>query len=352
MATQKEIAVQQDDWEQDPRHDAVGEVLDRLVANDITARGVLPGLYEAACVGEGTTSLTMAAARALSARAEEGRAVLICTGWPSRSWLMEGLTETDGPAGAAYLARFLEQTLGLVPILVVAPGLESFAEAALRGAGLILADVDTALRSKSGAHRAAVAAVQPLTTDPERALAEAEELLDRLDPAAIIAIEMPGANADGEYHNVTARLVPSSLVAKADALVRSATARDILTVGIGDGGNELGMGNIAEAVRRLLPHGDRISPATTVDHLVVGSVSNFGALGVGAALAALHGRPELLRTVDLQRITDRLADAGAIDGLTAYVTANNDGLPPVGTRALVELVATAVEMHLGGWNKG
>ncbi|GIL28170.1 glutamate cyclase domain-containing protein [Actinocatenispora comari] len=330
----------------------LGVAVERLIAADIPSRGVVEQLHQAALEASTGEPLAYAAARALTQRVEPGDRVLICTGWPSRSWLLEGLTETDGPAGAAYLARVLEQALGIVPILVVAPGLEAFARAALGGAGMIVADVATALRSKTGRHRASVAAVQPFTTDPVAAPTAAAQLMAELAPAAVVAIEMPGANADGEYHNITGRLVPTELVAKADAIFANAAASGVLTVGIGDGGNELGMGSIAPAVAKVLTDGDRVAPAQPVDQLVVASVSNFGAVGIAASVAALADRPKILRTVDLQRITDRLADVGAIDGLSSYVDPNNDGLRPRATTALLEVIMTTVEMHLGGWVKG
>lgn len=52
------------------------------------------------------------------------------------------------------------------------------------------------------------------------------------------------------------------------------------------------------------------------------------------------------------RITQRLSDAGAIDGLTSYVDPKNDGASQTATAAFVELLRTAVEMHLAGWEKG
>lgn len=329
----------------------LGEVIDAVIASDFTARGISHELHRAARERLGYP-LAMGAALRLKDRVRRGDPVLICTGWPSRSWLMTGLTETDGPVGAGYFARAVEQCLGAVPILVVEESLVSFAEVALRSAGLIVSDVDTALKSKQGPHNASVGAVVSFTTDWVQSERDARELFDRLEPAAVIAIEMPGANAEQEFHNVTARLVPSELVAKADTLMREAARRSVLTIGIGDGGNELGMGFIADAVRSHLPGGDRIAPATDVDVLVVSCISNWGGVGVGAALAAVTGKPGLLRTVDLMRITDRLSDAGAIDGLTSYVDPKNDGTSRATNMAFVELLATAVEMHLNGWEKG
>lgn len=329
----------------------LGEVIDAIVAADITGRGLSHELHAAARARLGYP-LAMGAALGLRDRVRRGDPVLICTGWPSRSWLISGLTETDGPVGAGYLARVIEQCLGAVPLLVVEETLVPFAEVALRSAGLIVADVDTALRSKQGPHNASVAAVVPFTTSWDDAADEARALFDRLSPAAVVGIELPGSNADGEFHNVTARLVPTGLVTKADALMREAAARSALTIGIGDGGNELGMGFVTDAVREHLTGGDRIAPVTDVDVLVVGCISNWAGVGIGAALAALAGKSELLRTVDITRITERLSDAGAIDGLTSYVDPKNDGTSRAATEAFVELLTTAVEMHLSGWEKG
>lgn len=335
----------------DPPWAALGRTIDGLVACDLTGRGICVQLHKAAVERLGGP-LTTGAALALQQRTSPGDVVLIATGWPSRSWLLHGLTETDGPVGAAYLARVLEQALGVVPILVVEESLTRYAEVALRSAGLLVADADTAVRAKRGPYTASVSAVMPFTTDWAAADDEARAVVARLSPTALIAIEMPGANAAGAFHTVTGRVVPSELVAKADALFRQSRAEGILTIGIGDGGNELGMGSLADVVAASLPSGQTVAPTTIVDHLVVGSVSNFGAVGVGAAITAITNRAEILRTIDFIRITERVSDAGAIDGLTSYVDLKNDGVSATATAALVELVTIAVEMRLKGWIKG
>lgn len=329
----------------------LGTAIDNLIATDYTARGLSRRLHAAAHERTGAP-LAMTAALRLREQVGPGDPVVICSGWPSRSWLMRGLTETDGPVGAGYLARVLETSLGCVPLFAVHPDLVAVAEVALRSAGLIVTDIDTAIRGKHGPHRAATAAVLPLPADWDAAATAAAETFDRLRPAGVICIEMPGANADREFHNVTGRTVPSELVGKADAFVLEATARGVLTIGIGDGGNELGMSFVADTVRELLADGPTIAPATPVDLLVVSVVSNYGAVGLAAAVAAITDHADVLRVVDLARITERISDAGAIDGLTAYVDPKNDGLRPAVSAGFVELLATTVEMHLAGWTKG
>lgn len=334
-----------DEWDQ------LGRVIDNLVASDLVGRGICHQLYDAAIHISGSP-LTTGAALALNERITPGKVVFICTGWPSRSWLIKGLTETDGPVGAAYLARTIEQCFGAIPVLIVEESLIGFAETALRAAGLIVADIETALRSKQGQYKASVAAVLPFTTDWNLSHDNARTLLERYSPAAVVTIEIPGANVDGEFHNVTARLVPTELVAKVDAIVDAAREEGILTIGIGDGGNELGMGLVRHAVEQYLPKGATIAPVTIVDHLIVGSISNWAAVGLSAAIAAITNNPDLIRTVDLLRITEKVSDAGAIDGLTAYLDPKNDGVSAATSAAFVELVATSVEMHLKGWKKG
>lgn len=70
------------------------------------------------------------------------------------------------------------------------------------------------------------------------------------------------------------------------------------TIGIGDGGNEIGMGVLpSELVAHDIPNGSLIAATTPADFLIVAGVSNWGAYGLLAALAALRPdrMPHLLR---------------------------------------------------------
>jgi D-glutamate cyclase len=332
------------------KQQSFGRVLDALVSSDIVNRGISHYLYDSARA-KVVFPLTTTAGLAIMKNVKAGDVVLIGTGWPSRSWLMKGITETDGPVGAAYLARFLEECLGVIPIIVTEHHLIRFSEVALRAAGLIVADLETALNSKNGNHKASVASVISFTTDWSESDTAAKDLLNQLQPKAIISIEFPGANTAGQFHTATGRVIPTELVAKLDAIFKAATNSGILTVGIGDGGNEIGMANVADAVTEHLKDGSDILPATPVDYLVVGSVSNFGAAGLAAALAALTNNSHVLQNVSLTRITEKVSDAGAIDGLSAYLDPKNDGVPQIATQALMELITTTVTSYLNGWKK-
>lgn len=71
-----------------------------------------------------------------------------------------------------------------------------------------------------------------------------------------------------------------------------------VTVGIGDGGNEIGMGNLPQdIVERDIPNGAKIAAVTGSTFLLVAGVANWGAYGLLAALAVLRpdAREDLLR---------------------------------------------------------
>lgn len=328
----------------------LGEVVDALISKDFTARGISHELYKQV-YEKRKKPLAMNAALALKERLKPGSRVLIFTGWPSRSWLINGLTETDGPVGAAILARALEEAFDVVPILVMEERLHEFGVAGLRAAGLIVSDLETALKSKPGPPKASVAAVVGFTTDLDAADIEAKRLLEQIRPDALLSIELPGANKDGAYHNVTGRVVPTELVIKADACMKEAAERGILTIGIGDGGNELGMANASEAIVKYIENGDVVAPATPVDYLVVACISNWGALGMAACIAAVSGKEEIFEHIDIVRITEALVWAGAIDGLTAYVDPKNDGTSNKVNAGLTEMLSMSLHMYMNGWDK-
>jgi len=329
----------------------IGESLDKLMSLDLTSRGAVPRLYAAARELH-KEPLTAAAAGALADAIHPGDRVLIITGFPSRSWLIEGLTETDGPVGAAVLARTLEQALGAVPIVVTEQRLREYSVACLRAAGLIVTDLERTLRSKPGPPAAAAAAVIPFTTDGETAPGAAADLLDALAPVAVLAVEMPGRSADGRHYNVTGREIPPHLVARGDALFDEANRRGILTVGIGDGGNELGTGRLASVVAQTVPHGDRVACVVPATVTVAACISNWGAYAVAAAVAAAAKNPDVMGQIEIERIIGRCVDLGAIDGLTARPDSLVDGTPAALNRYIIELMDFVVRQGLTGWIKG
>ncbi len=166
----------------------------------------------------------------------------------------------------------------------------------------------------------------------------AQALLDRYRPALLISIERCGPTKDDRYLNMRG-LDVSDQTARIDALFEG----ELPSVGIGDGGNEIGMGNVAAAVAssgQLVP-----DPCVTrVNKLIIASVSNWGGYGLVAALSSLVGRDLLPSVDDERRLVERTAALGAVDGTTGEADGKVDGFgPEVTAEILTDLHALARE---------
>ena len=108
---------------------------------------------------------------------------------------------------------------------------------------------------------------------------------------------------------------------------------DCPTIAIGDGGNEIGMGNISEELAQL----DIIPSATTCDELLIADVSNWGALGVIAILGYWQ-KADLLATISPRAVLHYLSERGSVDGVSRENTVTEDSLPvEAGEAVLKEL---------------
>jgi hypothetical protein len=213
--------------------------------------------------------------------------VLIGTGFP-----VVDTFETDGPVGAIALYNAFE-ALGAEPVIVCGPPLSDE-----------LADQ----------YR-----VHPLKVGPHESQdQEALTALKELEPELIVSIERPGQAADGKYYNMRGEDI-SPRAACFDSFFHHATCP---TIAIGDGGNEIGMGNIQEALKDL----DIQAAATGCNELVIADVSNWAALGLIAMLDWLTGQ-ELLNKIDSLGVLKFLSERGSVDGVTRENTLTEDGLP-------------------------
>lgn len=269
--------------------------------------------------GRGIASFFVPGGAAAAAQALLGaRRVLIATGFT----VAADTPETDGPPGAAVLGRALRR-LGARVRYVTDPHNVPIVEAALR----ILeepADLEV--------YPAGDGAAAPL--------------LRRERPTHLVAVERSGRAPSGEYMNLRGEPI-TAWNRRIDELFLGSDDRGPgrrprpVTVGVGDGGNEIGMGNVR---RRLLRAGGLIARTASivrVDHLVVAATSNWGAYGVVAALARLSGR-ELLHAPDTERrLIAACVEAGAFDGITRRKEATVDGLSAGAHAAVVELLALA-----------
>ena len=303
---------------------SIAENVDRLINLDISGYGVVAALYEAARALH-DRPLTLLAAQRLHDRLGDGGTFFVTAGWIMPGTYPYG--ETDGPIGAATLGRALGLAYGArMVVLTEAPMIECTA-AACRAAGVsALTEADLAAAPRPPHPGFLHCLIVPLPIDDGEAVAESARLFDTYDPKALIAIEKNGPNRAGRYSMVDGS-DNSDCVAKAARLFEDADRRGVLTVGIGDRGNEIGFGEIAEVPRRLLPFGDDATDTTVVDILVTAAVSNWGASGVAASLAALLGRPEILHDPETEsRMLHRCIEAGALDGFSCRPVPQSDGM--------------------------
>src|SRR6516165_5660384 len=102
----------------------------------------------------------------------------------------------------------------------------------------------------------------------------------------LIAIERVSPGSDGRPHrehgwDMSRETAPLHLLFSAPA-----AKRRWYTIGIGAGGNEIGMGSLPkEIIESGIPNGEVIAATTPVDSLIVAGVSNWGAYGLLAAMA-------------------------------------------------------------------
>jgi hypothetical protein len=301
----------------------LGDTVDRLISvqyfmsgggSALTRKPVTGVLYEPAREKAGAP-LCHLAAKALADNVQRGDAVLITTGLIAPPYM---IAEGDGPIAAATLARAIDVGLDATPIIVCEGVVVKAMEALCQAAGLMPSAPELAV----GTPRKVIVLPFPLADDLGRR--EAIRLLDQFKPKAVVAIEKLSKNAKGIYHNGFGIDV-SSVQAKVDYLFEFARDRGIPTIGVGDGGNEIGTACIADAVRKVVPTGAKcgcpcesgIAAATHADYCVFGSKSNYGGFAIEACLAAGLERPEIFHSeVVARRVHEAGASMGLVDPFT------------------------------------
>lgn len=296
-------------------------MIDHLLALDPGRRGIASFFVKGGAA---------AAARALAG----ARRVLITTGFT----VGDGLPETDGPPGAAALGRALRRLDCQVGYVTDAPTVPVLSAAL----GAIGEPAPIAIFSGDG--------------DPA---AEARRVLTEQAPSHLVSIERPGRTAGGDYLNARGLSV-RPWNAPIDALFLR-PGRRAVTVGVGDGGNEIGCGVIKDAVREIQPFGKDcgcpchggVGTVTECDVLVFAAVSNWGAYGIAAALAGHLGNREVLHDEATElRIVHASVAGGAMDGAYSRLIPYVDGTSDRVQASLITLLHQIVENGLKEYDRG
>ncbi len=220
--------------------------------------------------------------------------------------------ETDGPIGAALLA-FALSAIG-VPTVVLTDDLTFHAaEAAV-----------TASRAD-----APVGYLPPGAAQTDEVVWNRLPVVPLRQTSHVISIERLGPAADGVVRSMrgTDRTAVTGLLHV--LFEQLAWCR----ISVGDGGNEIGMGNLPHnLVASSVPLGEVIHCRVSCDALIVAGCSNWGAFGLLAALAVAKPRwitpilTALEPTMHEMVLSALLTEGPAVDGITRQPTRSVDGL--------------------------
>ncbi|KAJ8792152.1 hypothetical protein J1605_020003 [Eschrichtius robustus] len=104
----------------------------------------------------------------------------------------------------------------------------------------------------------------------------------------LVAIERAGRAADGNYYNTRKRNIKHVVDPIDDLFLAVQKIPGISSPGVSDGGNELGIGKVKEAVKRHIRNGDIIACDVETDFAVIAGVSNWGGYALACALYILN----------------------------------------------------------------
>uniref|UniRef100_A0A8C3LUN3 D-glutamate cyclase, mitochondrial n=1 Tax=Chrysolophus pictus TaxID=9089 RepID=A0A8C3LUN3_CHRPC len=238
------------------------KTLESLIGIDPGNRGILhllrPGELLKACL-----SLSHA------------RSVLVTTGFPTH-FNYEPPEENDGPPGALAIVAMLQALEKDVAIVTDQRAMDLNKKIIKEAVqiGVLKEPVPLLSYQRECADSALTFLCE--NGDPRRT---------RFDH--LIAIERAGMAADGNYYNAR-KVNIKHLVDPIDELFLAAqTIPGITTTGVGDGGNELGMGKVKDAVKKHIKNGDVIACDVAADFAVVAGVSNWGGYAIACALYVL-----------------------------------------------------------------
>uniref|UniRef100_A0A8C1FZ94 D-glutamate cyclase, mitochondrial n=1 Tax=Cyprinus carpio TaxID=7962 RepID=A0A8C1FZ94_CYPCA len=202
--------------------------------------------------------------------------VLITTGFPTH-YMHNPPEETDGPPGAIAMAAMLQALRKEVVIVTD--------ERALEMNQHIMRDA-----VEKGVIKTAVPVISFQSNGPDSAL---QFLCHDGDPSKprfdhLVAIERSGRATDGNYYNMRGVNIKHLVDPIDDLFTTASTIAGITTTGIGDGGNELGMGKVKAAVKAYMPNGNLIACDVAADFAITAGVSNWGGYAVACALYVLN----------------------------------------------------------------
>ena len=304
------------------------ENLDRLVRVKMRPRGmstfyqISDFVYD---IAKGPNPISMDIAVALDP--SQPQKIGLFTGASSPDHYPNG--ENDGPLGTIVLANALRQ-LGHHITIYIDPQLRPIIDALMNYYGQMY----------------------PVTTlnidSPDKNLEAASGL------NVAIAVEKAGSNPNGHLQSITGTTRDGTR-AKVDEIFNQVQKQGGITISCADGHNEIGFGKVYNAVAQAAPWtteckcecGEGVMSNTSVDHLYVTAISNWGAYAVVAALALFNSDPGLMHTEKAERDIEQLAlDYDVRDGFLGAAGLTMDGIPLEANLSMLNMMRNLVEISL------
>lgn len=237
---------------------------------------------------------------------------LVVTGFPKG-----GTFETDGPIGSFVLADLLSNDLNIPKVEVIVP--PAMKEQISPLCKRILPSVNLSTIKDVG--------------------------IDHLETTLAISIEFPGPNRKGILHHMDGRILdPSFLMIKHPTIFLDKFWHGIekqnpnsLTIGIGDGGNELGLGKFEQQIQETIPFGKKcscpckagIASSISSSITLLGNTSNWAAFALASALDY-----DFSYTIYHLWLSE-LNKLGIVDGVTGKIAPTVDGIDPLVDKEII-----------------
>ena len=203
--------------------------------------------------------------------------------------LSAGAAETDGPIGAIAIGNALKKIGYQVTYIT-----DEFSQPPIKK--VLSADDNLEIFPMQNHEQSAITA---------------DKMISDLNPSLIISIERCGPTVDGDYLNSRGKKI-EEFNSKTEYLLNN----NIPSIGIGDGGNEIGMGKLKHIIKNST---ELSNPPciTTTDLLIPASTSNWGGYGLVAGVSKITNKNLLPSIPEDEKLIKDFVDAGGVDGITA-----------------------------------
>ena len=211
---------------------------------------------------------------------------------------VNGAGETDGPVGTYFLARALKK-MGFEPVIISDRFCNGFFDMSDRFKVIY---PEIGLRNHINHYKT---------------------LIGQYSPKAVISIERAGRTKSGAYYNMKRKNI-SLNTAPLDEFLILLKNKGVLTIGIGDGGNEAGLAEFYDVIlQKKMP----ILPTVVgSDYPVLASVSNWGVYGLLGYLSEFNRKNFMPQKTELENYLEYINNLGSVDGITLEKN-STDGFP-------------------------